>query len=151
MEPSPVWIIIDNSFAFLFSLLATLLLTFLTWRVMSNFLLVIVGKGMSIIGAGLSALLVLATGLKIANDFLVKARSIHILQGLIAGVVDTVDACISPKVFSPLELILLVSFGLYLCYWLHTRFVPKHTTDDLRQKVDRAIEPEEPKKPTYPY
>lgn len=144
-------VIADHTIAFLFALLTTVVLTYVVWRIMSGFLQVILGKGIAFIGAGFASALVLAAGLKVSLDHLSKAGVVHIIQGVIAGIVDPINAMITPKQFSPLEFILLVSFGLYLCYWLHTRFAPKHTTDDFRQKIDRAIEHEEPKKPAYPY
>ncbi|MFC1524850.1 hypothetical protein ACFL5I_00510 [Planctomycetota bacterium] len=150
MPVSP-WSIADNSIAFLVALLTTAVLTYVIWRIMIGFLGAILGKGIAFIGAGFASALVLAAGLKVSLEHLSKAGVVHIIQGVIAGIVDPINAAITPKQFSPLEFILLVSFGLYLCYWLHTRFAPKHTTDDLRHKIDRAIEHEEPKKPTYPY
>ena len=153
MEPISVspWAITDNSIAFLFALLTTAVLTFLIWRIMKGFLTIILGKGIAFIGAGFASALILAAGLKVSLEYLYKAAVLHIIQGVIAGIVDPINAAITPKLFSPMEFIILVSFGLYLCYWLHTRFAPKHTTDDLRHKIDRAIESEEPPKPPYPY
>jgi hypothetical protein len=145
------WIIADNTIASLFALITTGVLTFLIWRIMNGFLSIILGKGIAFIGAGFAAALILAAGLKVSLEYLYKAQVVHIVQGIIAGVVDPINAAITPKLFSPLEFIVLVSFGLYLCYWLHTRFAPKHTTDDLRHKIDRAIETDEPPKTSYPY
>lgn len=144
------WIVADNAIAFLFSLFTTAVLTYMVWRLMRSFLELFLGKGMAFLGAGFAAVLVLAAGLKIASSYLVKAQTIYIVQGIIAGVVTTINACVGPHFFSPLEFLIIVSFLLYFCYWLHTRFAPKHSTDDLKRKIDRALE-EEPKKPPYPY
>lgn len=145
------WVIANNAIAFLFSFLTTLLLTYMVWRLMKGFLEAVLGRGIAILGAGFSAILVLAAGLKISIDYLTKAQRVYIIQGVIAGIVDTINACILPKQLSPLEFIILISFGVYLCYWLHTRFAPKHTTDDLKRKLDRAVETENTKRPPYPY
>ncbi len=145
------WTIADNSIAFLFALLTTLALTYVMWRIMTGFLRVILGKGIAFVGAGFASALIFAAGLKVSLDYFARATVVHIVQGVIAGIVDPINAAIVPKLFSPVEFIVVVSFELYICYWLHTRFAPKHTTDDLRHKIDRAVESEEPSKPTYPY
>lgn len=144
------WIVADNAVAFLFSLFTTAILAYMVWRLMDSFLRLFLGKGIAFLGAGFAAALVLAAGLKISSSYLVQAQTIYIVQGVISGIVNTINACIAPRFFSPLEFLILVSFVLYFCYWLHTRFAPKHTTDDLKRKIDQALE-EEPKKPSYPY
>lgn len=149
--PEPgVWIIVDNMVAFIFSLFTTGILTYLVWRLMNSFLELFLGKGISLLGAIFSACLILATGLKVAASFLKEAEKIYILRGFISGVVETVSACIGPRFLSPLEFLLIVSFILYFCYWLHTRFIPKHTPTDLKQKIEQVLE-DEPKRPPYPY
>jgi len=148
-QVSSAWLIADNAVAFLFSLFTTAVLTYMVWRLMNSFLELFLGKGMAFLGSIFSAVLVLAAGLKMAASYL-KEPTIPILQGLISGIVETISACIAPRFFSPLEFIIMVSFILYFCYWLHTRFAPKHTTADLKRKLDRALE-DEPKQPSYPY
>ncbi|MCK4908924.1 MAG: hypothetical protein KAS70_03420 [Planctomycetes bacterium] len=143
-------VIIDNIIGFLFSLVTVGLLTFMTWRVMNGFLSITLGRGIAFIGAGFSALLIMAAGLKISVKYLTGSGKIYILQGFIGGIIDTVNACFGSRYLSPLEFIVIVSFGLYFCYWLHTRFAPKHSTDDFKRKIDKALESDEPKRP-YPY
>lgn len=150
VQPPTGWEIADNAVAFLFSLFTTGVLTYMVWRLMNSFLELFLGRGMAFLGSIFSAVLVLSAGLKVASSFLKGAEKIYILKGLISGIVETISACIAPRNFSPLEFILTVSFVLYLCYWLHTRFVPKHTTDDLKRKLDQALE-DESKRPSYPY
>lgn len=145
------WMVADNAVAFLFSLFTTAALTFLVWKVMNSFLDLFLGKGIAFLGSIFSAILVLAAGLKIAVSFLEGPQTIPILKGFIAGIVNTINACIAPRSMSPLEFLVLVSFGLYICFWLHTRFVPKHTVTDLRRKIDRAIDDEEKGNKPYPY
>ncbi|MBI4833698.1 MAG: hypothetical protein HY811_02605 [Planctomycetes bacterium] len=153
MGPIPInpWEVADNSVAFLFSLFTTAALTYLVWKVMNSFLDLFVGKGMAFLGAVFSAVLVMSAGLQVSVSFLESARTIYILQGLIAGIVRTINACIAPRWMNPLEFLIFVSFGLYICYWLHTRFAPKHTADDLRRKIDRALEDNSSKEKSYPY
>ncbi|MEK7449145.1 MAG: hypothetical protein AAB019_06645, partial [Planctomycetota bacterium] len=132
-------VIIDNIIGFLFSLLTVAVITFMTWRVINGFLTIVLGKSLAFIGACFSALLMLAAGLKISSDYLIASRPsqpLYIMQGFIGGIIDTINACFSSKYLSPLEFIILVSFGLYLCYWLHTRFVPKHTTEEFKRRID---------------
>ena len=145
------WIIADNAVAFLFSLFTSAALTYLVWKVMNSFLDLFVGRGVAFVGAVFAAILVLSAGLKVSVGFLEKAQTIYILQGLISGIVTTINACFAPHSTSPLEFLALVSFGLYICYWLHTRFVPKHTLIDLKRKIDRAIEDDDEKQDAYPY
>lgn len=134
------WIIADNSVAFLFSLFTTAVLTYLVWKVMNGFLDLLLGKGIAFLGAIFSAVLVLAAGLKVSGEFLGQQERIPILHGFITGIVNTVNACIAPRSMSPVEFLVLVSFGLYICFWLHTRFAPKHTLGDLRRRIEQAIE-----------
>lgn len=143
--------IIDSVIAFVFSLAAALALTWLTWRVMERLLSGMLGRGIGFIGSLFAAMLILASSLKVSSNFLARYDTVYVLQGMISGVVDTVSACITPKFFSPIEFLILVSFGIYLCYWLHTRFAPKHTIEDLKQKLEYTVESEEPPKPPYPY
>ena len=145
------WRIADNAVAFVFSLFTTAALTYLTWKIINNFLDLFLGKGVAFLGATFSAILVLSAGLKTSGNFLVQAQSIYILQGFISGIVDTVNVCIAPRLVSPIEFIVIVSFGLYICYWLHTRFLAKQGGWEIRRKIDHAIGEEGAKDPQYPY
>jgi len=144
------WGVADNAVAFVFSLFTAGVLTYFTWKVMNSFLDLFVGRGIAFIGAIFSAILVMSAGLKVSAGFLERARYIYILQGVISGVVNTINACFAPHAMSPVEFIIMVSFGLYICYWLHTRFVPKHTIGDLKRRIERAIDDEDDKKGDYP-
>jgi protein-S-isoprenylcysteine O-methyltransferase Ste14 len=145
--------IIDSVIAFLFSLATTGALTWLVWRVMNRLISGMLGSSIGFIGSLFAAALVLVSGLKVSVDFLARYQKIYILQGMLAGIIDTLNACITPKGYSPLEFIIMVSFGIYICYWLHTRFAPKHHIEDIKQKLERTIEYDEEgdRKPQYPY
>ncbi|MFA5794533.1 MAG: hypothetical protein WC980_05640 [Candidatus Brocadiia bacterium] len=151
-EPSTIHII-DSIVAFLFSLATTAALTWLVWRVMNRLISGMLGPGIGFIGSIFAASLILVSGLKISVDFLAKYQKIYIVQGMLTGVIDTLNACITPKHLSPFEFIIIVSFMLYIGYWLHTRFAPKHSIDDIKHKLERTIDYDEEgdRKPPYPY
>lgn len=151
-EHASGWIIADSVVAFLFSCATTALLIFLVWRVTERLLSGFLGRNIGFFGALFAAILVGVSGVKVASDFLSRYKPIPILRGVISGIADTVNACITPKNFSPLEFIILVGLALYVCYWLHTRFTRKQSIDDIKSKFEHTIDPDAPpQQPPYPY
>ena len=144
------WPIADGVFGFLFSLVTTAALIFLVWRVTERLLSGFFGKNIGFYGALFATILIGVTGLKTASDFLAQTTKIPILNGILSGVSNTISACITPKHFSPFEFIIIVGLLLYVCYWMHTRFAPKHTIDDIKEKFDRTVDPDASPKPPYP-
>ncbi|MDI6733601.1 MAG: hypothetical protein QME51_07060 [Planctomycetota bacterium] len=151
MEHVSGWYVADSVVAFLFSCATTVLLVFLVWRVVNRLLSGFLGRSIGFFGAFFSAVLIGVTGVKIASDFLGRYKKLPIIQGVISGIADTVNACITPKLFSPFEFIIVVGLALYVCYWLHTRFAPKHPIDDIKDKFEHTIDPDLPPKPPYQY
>jgi hypothetical protein len=145
------WQIADSVVAFLFSCATTIVLIFLVWRVTERLLNGFFGKNIGFFGALFASVLTGTAGIKVAADFLGSYNKLHIVHGIISGIADTVNACITPKHFSPFEFIILVGLALYVCYWLHTRFTPRHTIDDIKDKFDNTVDPDNPSKPPYPY
>ncbi|MFH1227503.1 MAG: hypothetical protein V1701_06325 [Planctomycetota bacterium] len=153
MNESSTMLIVDSVIAFLFSLATTAALAWLVWRVMNRLISGMLGPGIGFIGSIFAASLILVSGLKVSVDFLSKYQKIYVVQGILSGIIDTLSACITPKHVSPFEFIIIVSFMLYIAYWLHTRFAPKHSIDDIKQKLERTIDYDEEgdRKPPYPF
>ena len=145
--------IIGSIISFIFSLATTALLTWLVWRVMNRIISGMLGSAIGFVGSAFASLLVLVSCLKVSVDFLTRYQKIYVLQEMLKGIIDTLNAAITPKNYSPIEFIIMVSFGIYICYWLHTRFAPKHSIDDLKHKLERTIEDyddDQPRKTSYP-
>jgi hypothetical protein len=109
------------------------------WRLLYSFLGSLMGRGFALIGAAVASVLILTAGLKAAEEFIMATQKVYILRGSVAGIAETLYRCLAPRMLSPIELITVISFGLYMCYWLHTRFAPKHGADDLRQKIEESV------------
>ncbi len=145
------WQIADGVVAFLFSCITTAGLVWLVWRMTERLLRGFLGRNIAFFGALFAAVLIGVKGVKIAADFLSSYKKIPIIQGVVSGIADTINACITPKIFIPFEFIVIIGFLLYVCYWMHTRFVPKQTMDDIKDKFDHTIDPDLPTKPPHDY
>lgn len=145
------WQIADSVVAFLFACATTIGLVWLVWRMTERMLKGFLGRNIAFFGALFAAVLIGVKGVKIASDFLSSYKKIPILQGIVGGIADTINACITPKVFSPFEFIIVVGFLLYFCYWLHTRFVSKQTMDDIKEKFEQTVDPDAPSRPPQDY
>lgn len=145
------WYIADSVVAFLFSCATTAALVFLVWRVTERLLRGFLGKNIGFFGALFASVLVGVKGVKVASDFLSTYKKIPILQGIVSGIADTINACIAPKVFSPFEFIIIIGLVLYVCYWLHTRFIPKQSMDDIKDKFEHTIDPDMSPRPPLDY
>ena len=149
-EPT-AWSIADSVVAFLFSCATTIALVLLVWRLTERLLRGFLGKNIAFFGALFASVLIGVKGVKVAADFLATYKKIPILQGMVSGIADTINACITPKVFSPFEFIIIIGLVLYVCYWLHTRFIPKQSMDDIKDKFEHTVDPDMPPKPPLDY
>jgi hypothetical protein len=146
------WLIADNVVAFLFACATTAFLVFLTWRISERLLSEFLGRRIAVFGGLFACILIGVSGIKVAADFLYRyKKQLPIIQGIISGMADTVNVCITPKLFSPLEFLIFVGVLLYFCYWLHTRFIAKQSIDEIRDKFEHTVDPDMPPKAPFQY